>query len=108
MQEIGQELVDGPVALPGRQRDGNVFLQAFEHFNVTWNGGLFEEEKVVGLECAGQLNQHGRRDGTVGVEHDGATRTDLFARGLDGGNDAVDLRWRAARFVRAAGRQLLR
>ena len=86
----------------------NLLLEPLEHLDVARHGGLLEEEQVVRLERAGELDQHGRRDGAVGVEHDRAARPDLLARGLDGRDDPLDVRGRAAVFVGAAGRQLLR
>src|SRR6185295_1896150 len=60
--QVRQHSPDGPVPLAGRQRDFDVLLEPLEDFDVAGDGGLFEEQDVVGLDGGGELDEHGGGD----------------------------------------------
>src|SRR5207253_7533236 len=70
--QVRDEFPNGAVAFAGSQWNGDVLLEAFEDLDVAGHGGLFEKEQVVRLEGRGQLDERGRRNGAMGVEHYGA------------------------------------
>src|SRR5262249_55087063 len=105
--QVGDHLPDGAVALAGGQRNVNRLLEALEHLDVAGNRGLLDEQNVIRFEGAGELDEGGRRHGTVGVEHDRAVGADLVARRLDGLYHAVDVGGIAGMLVDAVRRHFL-
>src|SRR5262249_43549108 len=106
--QVGNDLPDGAVPLAGCDWNADLLLEPLEHLDVARHGGFFEKKDVVRSNGAGELDQHGWRNGAMRVEHDGVVGALALACVLDHLRQPEDVLRIARERVWAAGAELVR